>query len=91
MTNEDQQFKAGLTPTLRKYLLYIGEFLRTQGMSPTIAEIAKDNGGVYPSTAWENVQNLQKRGYVEVAEKSQRGISLTDKGVQIVKAAPENA
>lgn len=65
----------GLTEKQQKVLDYIDRFMRSEGMAPTVYEMA-DEFGIKPATAFAHVRALQRKGYLTRSSKA-RSISLT--------------
>lgn len=67
----------GLTDKQRKLLDFIETFSQTEGMAPTVYEIA-DQFGIKTSTVFAHIQALQKKGFLTRSSKA-RSISLSKK------------
>ncbi len=65
----------GLTMKQREFLAFIKKFAETEGMAPTVYELA-DGFGIKTSTVFAHLQALQKKGYLTRSSKA-RSIILS--------------
>lgn len=70
-----------LTPTERKTLRIIGRMTDTRGIPPTYRELALELGVASPSTPHYAVDRLVRKGYVKRADRTSRGLLLTQRGI----------
>ncbi|MBI3962225.1 MAG: repressor LexA [Deinococcus sp.] len=73
----------GLSPKQRKVLSFIADFQQRQGRPPYGVEVAQEFAYADPSTAYQHLRALEKKGYLTVAggrRGSPLGIGLTPKG-----------
>lgn len=71
-----------LTPTRKKYLLYISRFIEREHMSPSLQEIA-EHFNVWHTGVHKQIILLKKSGYIKIKKGTKRGISLTEKGTEV--------
>lgn len=68
-----------LTIKQRDILRAIRDFRMTEGVAPTIGEVA-DSLGVSKVTAWEKIQALKKQGLIRFEKYKARSMSVTELG-----------
>ena len=71
-----------ITPTQRIALKAIHQFMKNNGYSPTMVELAKLLSYASPNAAQQHVDTLKGNLYISVKPSSARSIVLTDKGLQ---------
>jgi SOS-response transcriptional repressor LexA len=67
-----------LTETQQSTLNFIRAYIRENGMSPSIQEIASGMGWKSPNSAHLHLKALQRKGYLEMKRGTNRGLVLTD-------------
>ncbi len=75
-----------LTKKQKQILDFIHEFQRDHGYSPSYREIASHFGLSSVATVFQHIKNLEKRGFVVIAENEARSIEL----VEAESAIPAN-
>ena len=73
-TKEKECIVKGLTKKQQEILDFIEEFIRGEGMAPTVYEIA-DHFGIKSATAFAHLRALQRKGYVSRSSKA-RSLTL---------------
>ncbi|MGC8963883.1 MAG: LexA family protein [Brevinematia bacterium] len=67
-----------LSPKQSKTLEFIMEYIKKYSIPPTYQEIAKNQKITIKSVA-QRIEQLKKKGYIEVKKNTPRGITLTEK------------
>ncbi|MCK0552536.1 LexA family transcriptional regulator [Pantoea ananatis] len=65
-----------LTNTQQRTINFIQSFIRENGLSPTIAEIAEGMGWKSPNSAVNHINALERKGYLKIKRATGRGITL---------------
>lgn len=65
-----------ITPTQERILTYIYHYIKIIGYSPTVREIMEDLGYKSPSTVHNQLNALQKQGYIDKKKDSPRTIRI---------------
>lgn len=82
-------YNSGLTPTLKDRLLLIAGFMQSNGMAPTVQEMA-DMFETKRSPAQRSVDRLEQKGFLKKTDERQhRNISLTAKATKFLQAIKE--
>ncbi|KAB0559032.1 LexA family transcriptional regulator [Pantoea stewartii subsp. stewartii] len=80
-----------MTDTQQRTLDFIRGYIRENGLSPTIAEIAEGMGWRSPNSAQIHVNALQQKGRLKVKRGANRGIVLTTTSFDCNNLALETA
>ena len=72
-----------LTPRQAHMFDLIAQFIKTNGYSPTVAELAKvytneDGEPTHPMTAHEVIATLKRKGYIDYAPNKARTIRIRE-------------
>lgn len=80
-----------LTEKQQATLYFIRDYIRANGMAPTMQEIASGMGWKSPNAAQGHVDSLQRKGRLKVKRGVNRGIVLTATSLEIDSQALEVA
>lgn len=74
-----------ITQKQLEVLKVIYEFKRLNNYSPTVREVGKELGLKSPSTTYEHIRKLIKKGYMTKVNNSGRSITLTERGKELLE------
>lgn len=65
-----------MTKRQHEILLIINDYIKREGLAPTVREICYITGLKSTSTAHRHIKGLQKQGYIEMKQGSARSIRV---------------
>lgn len=65
-----------LTDMQQRTLNFIRDYIRENGLSPTIVEITEGMGWKSPNSAVNHINALERKGYLKIKRATGRGITL---------------
>lgn len=75
-----------LTERQRRILACIGDFIRERGYPPTVRDIGREVGISSPSAVKYQLEQLERRGFIERDPRSSRSIRLSASGAHLLGA-----
>jgi len=78
--------QSDLTKKQSEALEVIREFLATHNYAPSYRDVMRDMGIKSPATAYNHVQALREKGYINLRDGQMRSVELTDKASLFAKS-----
>lgn len=75
-----------LTNTQKEILEYLMQYQQKNGRTPTGPEIAREFGYSQPRTAYDHLERIEKKGYLDIKQPSKRGtlnLKITEKAEKL--------